>query len=54
MHLLSRMSVMIDFIFKNVASPAARNKEQVNITKKLSTVEFEPTTPHPLLSSVSL
>ena len=39
----------------NAASPAARNTEQVNITKKfLSTVGFEPPTPHPLISSVSL
>ena len=33
----------------NAASPAARNMEQVNITKKiLSTVGFEPATPHGL------
>ena len=33
----------------NTANPAARNTEQVNITKKiLSTVGFEPPTPHGL------
>ena len=39
----------------NAASPAARNAEQANITKKfLYTVGFEPPTPHLLFSSMAL
>ena len=44
MHLLPRMNAMLDLRL-NAASPAARNTEQANITKNLSTVGFEPATP---------
>ena len=54
MHLIPRMNIMLDFIWTLPESICEEHETSEHYKQILSTVGFEPPTPHPLISSVSL